>query len=248
MNKFDNINIAPLSTDNGFSPPVSSESANATIQNYHNHGNAPQISVNNGTVISGDNYNAPVFNAPIYILNPSDPAVASSFSNLFPRTTVSLPAQGIWSSLNDEMYNIFVLENETFMDNAFCMPIRFCLDEDTTDPHIRKKYADLDDNAKNAIYNMPCIFAGRNLDDFKKAGTSQPVVIGRIKEIIPQTMNIKFHFDAYKSDVGQKLFNDHSSDIGLLDAPIRNELDIEHWSIKQGNLKQFINNHGIIIS
>ena len=134
------------------------------------------------------------------------------------------------------------------MDNAFCMPIRFCLDEETTDPRIRKKYEELDKGARQDICGMPCIFAGRNLEYFKTASTSQPVVIGRIKEIIPQTMNIKFLFEAYKSDVGQKLFNDHTSDIGLLDVPVRNELDIEHWSIKQGNLKQFINNHGIIIS
>lgn len=248
MNDTDNNNIVPRDTNDGSSPPVSSGSANAAVQNYNNNSNAPQIAVNNGTVISGDNYNAPVFNGPVYILNPSDPAVAGSLASLFPRTTISLPSQGVWASLSDTMYNIFVLENETFMDNAFCMPIRFCLDGDTTDPYLRKKYGDLDDDAKQTICSMPCIFAGRNLDDFKTAGASQPVVIGRIKEIIPQTMNIKFHFEAYKSDVGQKLFNDHTSDIGLLDVPIRNELDIEHWSIKQGNLKQFINNHGIIIS
>ncbi len=231
MNDTSNNNsIVPSSQDDSFNPP--SNTSAGGVQSFINTGTGPQIANNSG---------------PIFILDPSNPSVIQALNSYFPGVISSLPSATEWASLSDQQYNVFVLDNESFRDNSFCMPKRFCLTEDMTDISLIKHYKDLDSSQRDELYKMPCIFAGRNSVSFKTAGPSQPIVIGRIREIVLQTDNIKFLFDAYKTDIGQQLFNDHASDIGIADVFLRNELDVEHWSIKEGNLKKFINDHGIII-
>ena len=117
-----------------------------------------------------------------------------------------------------------------------------------TDPKLKKQYTDIDATTKTALCNLPCIFAHRNDDGYKTATATLPAVIGRLTDICLQTENIKFVFNAYKTDVGQQLFNEHISELGLVNVAIRNEFDVEHWSVKSGNLKGFMTSHGIIIA
>ncbi len=224
-------NIVPSSQDGSFNPP--SDTSAGGVQSFINTGSGPQIANHTG---------------PINIfVDLADPAARQWYDSRFPGVITLAPSASEWALLSEQHYNIFVLENESFKDNSFCMPKRFCLTEDMTDISLIKHYKDLDPSQRDELCKMPCIFAGRNSVGYKTAGTSQPIVIGRIKEIILQTDNIKFLFDAYKNDIGQQLFNEHAADIGIADVFLRNELDVEHWSIKKGNLKKFINDHGIII-
>ncbi|CAK7037677.1 MAG: hypothetical protein BACD_00182 [Bacteroides rodentium] len=212
--------------------------ANNIIQNFNNSGSGAQIANNNGTV----------YNAPVYILDGADPNIIRILKDRFPGTAAIPSAATAWCSLSDTHFNIFVLDNETYMNNVFCMPNRFCMPDDMMEPALKKKYKDLDDDSIKNICELPCVFAHRNNSGFKSADPSLPVVIGRVTDITPQTENIKFVFEAYKTDIGQQLFNDYASSLGLIDVSLRNELDVEHWSIKSGNLKGFISSHGIIVS
>ncbi len=231
MSDINDINFP--SVDNSFEPPTDGN----TQQNYNNYGSGPQIANNNGPIINGN----------VYILSESNPDVLRSLGDRFPGTIASSPNPSEWAALSDNLFNIFILDNENYRNNAFCMPYRFCLPDEMTDPRLKKRFKDLDEEAIRNLCSLPCIFAHRNSESFKKADPSLAAVIGRLTEIYPQTDNIKFVFEAYKTDVGQQLFNDHASELGLIDVPLRNELDMEHWSVKSGDLKGFILSHGIIV-
>ena len=211
--------------------------ATPDAQTYINNGNGPQIAQNTGTVINGN----------VYILDRANLDVLRSLNESFNGIHETPPDPSLWASLSDNLYNIFVLDNESYMDSSFCMPYRFSLPDGMMDPFLKKKYIDLDDSAVQELCMIPCVFAHRNDENYKKASPTLAVAIGRLKKICPQTENIKFVFEAYKLDVGQQLFNDYASELGLIDVPLRNELDTEHWSIKSGNLKGFMSSHGIIV-
>ena len=206
----------------------------ASAQTYINYGNGPQIAQNSGTIN-------------IYLLDRTNPDGQRILNELFPGVQATSPDPSLWGSLSDSLYNIFVLDNESYTDRLFCMPYRFSLPDGMMDPALKKRFIDLSDSAIQEICTLPCIFAHRNDDGYKKASPSLAVAIGRLTKVCPQTENIKFGFEAYRTDVGQRLFDDFTSELNLIDVPLRNELDTEHWSVKSGDLKGFLSNHGITI-
>lgn len=81
---------------------------------------------------------------------------------------------------------------------------------------------------------MPCIFAKRN-KDYKSANASHPALLGRITAINVQHETIKLCFTGFQA-IPQQVLNQNITLLGLAYSALRNELDEEHWSIKDGNL------------
>ncbi len=225
-----NDDVIPTTEPNIPPDGISSGSAPTLI----NNGSGPQI----GTVHGNVGY---TFNLP----SDMPPEMAASFRQIFIHTQFPVNHAIAWSSLDDTLFNLFVLENETYEDNVFCMPKPCSIKKYTSMP-IQDRFRPLSAQNIHDLCRMPCIFVRRNPS--YKTGNPYPALLGRLTDIQTQTYNFKFRFEAYQATVGQQLLNDSIQELGLWKANLRNELDVEHWSIKTGNLIQFASSHGISVT
>lgn len=92
---------------------------------------------------------------------------------------------------------------------------------------------------------MPCLFASRN-QNFKTALPYYPAFVGKLTEIVCQGKTIKFKFITC-GQFYQQFINENIHTFSLLSTSVRNQLDEEHWCIRQGNLLQIAANVGIEI-
>lgn len=148
-----------------------------------------------------------------------------------------------WASLSKEAYNLFVLENEDYNNGSFCISkgcaLRYTEQADYEAYHLLKM------NDIERIKRMPCIFAKRN-SYYGRSDIYQPLVFGRIIDVINQGEMIKFVFQGFQASPQQKL-NENAAELKIARASLRNEFDEEHWSIKRADLISTIEHLGIII-
>jgi len=147
-----------------------------------------------------------------------------------------------WRALSTEHYNLFVLENEEYESGYFSIPrdvsiCKYMHKEDIEFFHL------LSDVKRQDIFNMPCIFAKRNMD-FRTTDENHPALLGRISNITVQRNNLKISFIGYQP-IKQQILNENPGIFGLATSSLRTELDEEHWSIKRINLVQAIESLGI---
>ena len=142
-----------------------------------------------------------------------------------------------WDALNSECFCLFVLDRANYQSGHFAMSISRSL-EKYTKPEYRDKYRKLKDEHIEAIKQMPCIFAKKN-SRFRDTDNDHPVIIGKLTDIIVSDDVIMFTFDAYEA-FQQTLINEHIEEFHLRHSRLSNELDVEHWSIRPGNLKDII--------
>lgn len=156
--------------------------------------------------------------------------------------TVSHAAE--WALLNQERFNVFVLENERYDCGSFCIGRRVALVKNTL-PDDRDYFRPLTPELIQKLLNMPCIFAVRN-PYFKRVPEHYPAFVGRLTEIICQGENIRFRFVTC-GKLRQQFINENIRSFNLLTTTVRNQLDEEHWSIRTGNLLQIADAVGIEI-
>jgi hypothetical protein len=149
-----------------------------------------------------------------------------------------------WALLNQERFNVFVLENERYDCGSFCIGRRVALAKNTL-PDYRDYYRPLTEPLIQELLNMPCIFAVRN-QSFKRAPEHYPAFVGRLTDITCQGENIRFRFITC-GRLRQQYINDNIRSFNLLTTTVRNQLDEEHWSIRTGNLLQIADAVGIEI-
>ena len=150
-----------------------------------------------------------------------------------------------WSGLSSTKYNLFVLENEQFNFGCFSIGKRVALTKNTLKVN-SDYFKPLTPDIKEELKAMPCIFARRN-SSYKATDASQLALLGKITDITCQQENIRFQFEGFKF-IQQQIINENIRLFGLLQSATRNQLDEEHWSIRDGNLKQTISSLGIEIS
>ena len=138
-----------------------------------------------------------------------------------------------WSSLSTSNYCLFVLENEEYNNGAFSIAKSRAL-RDYTPPGYKERYITLAPSAVAELTTMPCIFAKRNMH-FGFTEDSHPALIGRITDIRRQREAIKVCFSGFQG-IPQQLLNQNIRLLGMAYSALRNELDEEHWSIKECNL------------
>lgn len=149
-----------------------------------------------------------------------------------------------WASLNKQYYNLFVLENENFSTGSFSISKERSLERYTTSK-VKEKFSSLSDEAISVIQTMPCIFVKRNVH-YKETDESFPALIGRITEVHEQGDNIKILFVPFQT-VPQQLLNQNVALLKMAQSSLRNELDEEHWAIKECNLIHIFSAMGITI-
>ena len=90
-----------------------------------------------------------------------------------------------------------------------------------------------------------CIFVKRNTH-YKETDESFPALVGRITEVHEQGENIKILFVPFQT-VSQQLLNQNISLLKLAHSFLRNELDEDHWAIKECDLIHTFSAMGITI-
>ncbi len=146
-----------------------------------------------------------------------------------------------WASLSHEKFCLFVLDNENYSNGWFAIAKNRALKYTPDSEH----FLPLTPDVKEEILGMPCIFAKRNRH-FTKTDDNHPVLYGRLKEIILQGSVVRFQFEHY--GVGyQQTINANMELFGLLQRPLHNQLDVEHWCICQGDLPGILAKAGVNI-
>lgn len=149
-----------------------------------------------------------------------------------------------WATLNTERFNVFVLENEKYDCGAFSIGRRVALELHTPDEY-RTYFKPLTEPLISELMKMPCIFASKN-QDFMTATEYYPAFLGKLTGIECQGENIRFHFVSFKN-IRQQFINDNIRAFRLGVTTVRNQLDVEHWSIRTGNLLQIAADMGITV-
>ena len=199
---------------------------------YYNQGNGFQVANNSGTInVNCDGANIENFLRSILSSDRQNDA-----------QNVSHAVE--WASLNKQYYNLFVLENENFSIGSFSISKERSL-ERYTSSKVKEKFSSLSDQAISVIRTMPCIFVKRNTQ-YKETDESFPALIGRITEVHEQGDNIKILFVPFQT-VSQQLLNQNIALLKMAQSSLRNELDEEHWAIKECNLIHIFSAMGITI-
>lgn len=149
-----------------------------------------------------------------------------------------------WALLNTDIFNVFVIENERYDCGAFCIDRKTALQKNTI-ARYRNHFKPLTPALISELLAMPCLFASRN-QNFKTALPYYPAFVGKLTEIVCQGNTIKFKFITC-GQFYQQYINENIHTFGLLSTSVRNQLDEEHWCIRQGNLLQIAANVGIEI-
>lgn len=138
-----------------------------------------------------------------------------------------------WASLSRTHYCLFVLENEEYKDGVFSIAKDRTLQK-YTPKDVRDKYRMLNPANMDELRKMPCIFTKRNMY-YKRTEPHHPALVGRISNAVPQGEVIKIYFSGFQA-FSQQILNQNTTLLHMASAPLRNELDVEHWAIKQCNL------------
>ncbi len=138
-----------------------------------------------------------------------------------------------WASLSRTHYCLFVLENEEYKDGVFSIAKDRALQKYTL-REVRDKYRTLCPDSIANLKQMPCIFAKRNMY-YRRTENYHPFLAGRILDIVPQGEEIKIYFSGFQP-FSQQTLNQNVKLLHMASASLRNELDEEHWAIKQCNL------------
>lgn len=168
-------------------------------------------------------------------INVNEQILAKFLPTMFGSVPTDKPVTHVieWTSLSRTHYCLFVLENEEYKDGVFSIAKDRSLQK-YTPKNVRDKYRMLRPEDILELKQMPCIFAKRNMY-YRKTEVYHPFLIGRIIDIIPQGEVIKIYFNGFQA-FSQQLLNHNSKALHIASASMRNELDEEHWAIKQCNL------------
>ena len=149
-----------------------------------------------------------------------------------------------WSLLKHGLYNLFVLENETYCNGVFSIS-KSCALKKYTDIPLQEKYRSLSRESIEELKAIPSIFAMRN-KAFKTTTPEHVAYVGQITDIYVQGNAVKFCFHGFRP-IYQESLNKNADLLALNSCSGRNELDEEHWSIKVCNLAEQFVKMGIMI-
>ena len=138
--------------------------------------------------------------------------------------------------LDREYYNLFVVANESFLTRSFMLPKAVSLSA-WMDHEIRKEFLALGPADVARLTRMPAIFTVPN-DRFKHSQSL--AIVGRLTELHVQGTCIRFDWKPYCL-IPQKTLNENERAFDIWCAPAANELDDEHWSIKNLSLLDAMN-------
>lgn len=137
------------------------------------------------------------------------------------------------ANVNEEFYNLLVVDH--FNDMNSIIPSNLVLTQNISKT-IRDSHASLSEEAINAIKAYPSLIVSIN--------DKQLVYIGYIKEVSNNSAGIEIQFNP-KFEVDFQLIYSLIAELNLTSTPEISELDRIHWTIKQVNLLDTLENAGV---
>ena len=131
--------------------------------------------------------------------------------------------------LRRDYYSLIVLEEETLLEQHFCVP-HACLFNEGTDANDRKWLIRMEDSTIDMLLNTPTIFANANTEQ-AYAPDYQMAMLGKITGIRIQNYDVRIEWKAY-CPIQQNLLNKHCPELEIYYSSLTNELDVEHWAVK----------------
>lgn len=147
-------------------------------------------------------------------------------------------------TLNTNLYNLFVIGDETFASGHFIVPKDRALTECMI-PELKAKYAMLNEDAITAIKTLPSVFASENLH-YGYTDITQQAYFGLVTDIKIQENGIKVHCQLL-SAIPQQRLNEIAFNLAINGASSFNELNRTHWAIKHINLIEELKDAGISV-
>ena len=137
------------------------------------------------------------------------------------------------AKISREYFNLFVIGCEEFNRNYFTISKEHALTECIA-PELKKQYARLTGAAIESIKTFPSIFASENR---RRAATDvdHQAYYGFVTDIQLLSDNVKITYQRIYQ-LPQQWLNEIASDLSLGQAPLANELNDTHWTIKRVNL------------
>lgn len=147
-------------------------------------------------------------------------------------------------TMNTDFYNLFVVEGENYEWNSgtFTIGTELALTE-SIDADIKRKYARLDQAARNAVMSFPAIFASKN-HHYGYTDADHNAGYGLITNIERDGHQLIISYFIL-CEVPQQILNDMAPELCIKQAAEYNELNDPHWTIKRANLIALLKSKGI---
>ena len=176
--------------------------------------------VNNQTVINIQNMsgNIGVPDSPTYVVTERADAVAKAGPSTI--------------ALHNELYNLFVVGDETFESGRFTVPNGRVLN---ANPEIEKWYASFSADALAEIKRMPSLFMSENKKFGGKTEPDHMAYFGVVTDVRKQRKQTIIVFKTIM-EIPQQAINDLAVYLGIDNEGTLTELNVTRWSIKRADL------------
>jgi hypothetical protein len=170
-----------------------------------------------------------------------------------PNSTIGIPAP-FASSLRSgtptsvgwkpsaQYYSLFVRDDDAPVSGEFLFP-KECALTSCIAPAVKARFETLSDSSIVEILTFPTIIASVNRNNGRTDGNHY-AQYGRISGITFESAGIRIAFQ-HMHYLPQQRLNEIASDLELNCASLRNELDQQHWTIKEVNLQDALAEAGI---
>lgn len=112
------------------------------------------------------------------------------------------------------------------------------------EPELRARYASLSQDAIHELKTFFCIFAYENTRG-RWTNPDQEAAVGHLTEIKKRSNGIEIYFYPLFS-VNQQRLNDLSFELGIIGSKGINELSHTHWTVKEINLIEVLQDNGML--
>lgn len=147
-----------------------------------------------------------------------------------------------------DRFGIIILSPEYFDDGRYQIDHNRRFPENLTSHDIREELKSLDDEAIDKIMSYPTILAAESRYNGYRAAPGQYAYYGFIRKITKYARYDEIDFIPVNKKIPQKFFDEHLYELGLEGRPRCSEMNMTHWTVKQGDIITLLKNGGIHVN
>ncbi|MBQ8666222.1 MAG: hypothetical protein IJ526_05100 [Lachnospiraceae bacterium] len=152
------------------------------------------------------------------------------------------------SYVRRDRFGIIILSPEYFDDGRYQIDHNRRFPENLTSHDIREELKSLDDEAIDKIMSYPTILAAESRYNGYRAAPGQYAYYGFIRKITKYERYDEIDFIPVNKKIPQKFFDEHLYELGLEGRPRCSEMNMTHWTVKQGDIITLLKNGGIHVN
>ena len=132
--------------------------------------------------------------------------------------------------LDRRYYNLFIIGDDLLEGSAFEVPGDHALNE-CIRPEVKTRFVPLDEERIQAVKRLPSVFASPNSHG-KATAPNHYAALGRVTDVRLRERMVCIHWKAYTM-FPQRILNQNEGLFNLWKSYCSNELESEHWTIKE---------------